>query len=671
MLYPNRNLLAEETSPYLRQHADNPVHWRAWNEAALDEARETGKPILLSIGYAACHWCHVMAHESFEDEGVAQVMNDLFVNIKVDREERPDLDQIYMTALSAMGQQGGWPLTMFLTPDAEAFHGGTYFPRTSNYGRPGFVDVMRAVERHWISEQDKIAHNVEALRQHLTKHFTADSNPVDLHQDIFDGFADNIWQMTDTENGGLRGAPKFPSAPFMDALWLSRLRTSNQAHRDAFLLSIRKMLQGGIYDHVGGGLARYSVDDRWLVPHFEKMLYDNAQMLRHAAWAFNITNDETFRIRIEETIAWLLREMVTQDGAFASSLDADSEGEEGRFYVWQKDEIDEILGRDPLFDKIYDVTPEGNWEGKVIPNRLGAPDSLNSTDEAHLADCLRKLKDARSKRVRPARDDKVLTDWNGLAIRSLAETGRLFEREDWVNSARKNYRSVCESMRDGRLPHATLGDSSRFPAFSSDYASMINAALSLYQCDFNIDYIRDAIRWLDILDQWHLGSDGIYMMTAKDANDIIIPLRGDQDDAVPSATAQIIEAITRLANVTGNIDLSLRSRQIAEDALGRVMKQKYGMAGILNTASIVSDPRKLIIVAPDKAHPLVTEANRNPDPRRMDAFIAIGANDEPLLGMPKGMILDTTKPAAWLCRGLVCLAPVDTPQELRQLLQEG
>ena len=366
------NLLHLEASPYLLQHKDNPVHWRPWGPAALAEAAAANKPILLSVGYAACHWCHVMAHESFEDPATAAVMNDLFVNIKVDREERPDIDQIYMAALHATGEQGGWPLTMFLTPDGRPIWGGTYFPPTARYGRPGFVDLLREVSRLYRDEPDVIANNAGAIMAHLAKPSATD--PVVLDRTLLDHASARLLQFMDPVHGGTNGAPKFPQASLLKFLWRATFRTGDVRYRDIVLLTLRQISAGGIYDHIGGGFSRYSVDDHWLVPHFEKMLYDNAQLMELLTHAWLATGDTLFKSRIEETVAWLTREMLLSGGAFAASLDADSDGHEGRFYVWTRDEVIAVLGEGEgaFFCDAYDIETPGNWEGVAIPNRLRA-----------------------------------------------------------------------------------------------------------------------------------------------------------------------------------------------------------------------------------------------------------------------------------------------------------
>ena len=413
------NRLCRETSPYLLQHQDNPVHWWAWGPEALAEAKRTGKPILLSVGYAACHWCHVMAHESFEDAETARVMNDLFVNIKVDREERPDVDAIYMAALHELGEQGGWPLTMFLTSDAEPFWGGTYFPKESRYGRPAFAQVLKEIARIYREEQGKVRQNADALKDRLAPKFEEggpDAIPGDA---ALADLARRLLQLVDPTHGGIRGAPKFPQVQFFNFLWRAGLRYGLPNPLQAVELTLAHIAQGGIYDHLGGGFARYSVDERWLVPHFEKMLYDNALLLELMTEVWRETKSPLFATRVSETVDWLLREMVTEEGGFASSLDADSEGEEGKFYVWSLAEIEEVLGACRMrvsSPKIYDVTPEGNFEGHTILNRINSLELRDAATEARLTLMRKKLLARRASRVRPGFDDKVLADWNGLMI---------------------------------------------------------------------------------------------------------------------------------------------------------------------------------------------------------------------------------------------------------------
>ena len=399
-----QNRLSRETSPYLLQHADNPVDWHAWGPEALAMAKAGQKPILLSVGYAACHWCHVMAHECFETPDIAAVMNDLYICIKVDREERPDLDSIYQSALALLGQQGGWPLTMFLTPEGEPFWGGTYFPPTPKFGRPGFPDVLRAIADTYRREPDKVTNNITALRDALGK--LAENQRGDaIPPGAYDRIAARLASEVDRLHGGLGGAPKFPQPSIFTLLWRAYRRNGDDSFRAAVTTTLTAMCQGGIYDHLGGGFARYTVDGEWLVPHFEKMLYDNAQLVSLLTLVWQHTREPLYETRVRETIAWLLREMVSEGGGFAATLDADSEGEEGRYYVWSAEEIGRLLGDDAgPFAAAYDVTPDGNWEGKSILNRRRGV-AVDPKDEALLAQSRAILLKERDKRVRPGWDD--------------------------------------------------------------------------------------------------------------------------------------------------------------------------------------------------------------------------------------------------------------------------
>lgn len=661
------NRLRTASSAYLRQHADNPVNWQVWGKEALDTAQELNRPILLSIGYAACHWCHVMAHESFEDPAVAEVMNELFVNVKVDREERPDIDQIYMAALGAMGQQGGWPLTMFLRPDGKPFWGGTYFPPKARHNLPGFTEVLKAVNNLWQGNKEKINHNAEAVFSHLETRLAAQSEASLNDIAHFENVADRINTMCDPVRGGIDNAPKFPNAPFMDALWLSWLYGGRSDHRDTFLLSLRTMLQGGIYDHLGGGICRYSVDADWLVPHFEKMLYDNAQLIRHATCAYAETQDELFRIRIEETVSWLIREMRLPDGGFASSLDADSEGEEGKFYIFTEAEIDAVLGdQAAAFKDWYGVQAEGNFEDSNILNRLHAVNKkakLTTDIEASRE----KLFDYRSRRIRPGRDEKALTDWNALAIRALAEAGRCFQNPEWIDYAIAAYRSIGSSFEAGCMAHCRMDDELVYPALSSDYAAMINAALSLFEATGDRVFIRDALALKDALNQNNRDAFGNYRLSAIEAEDVILHSYGDYDEAIPSATSQIIEAFTRLFLATGDMHLYHQNERMVEQAMGRALVQQYGQIGILNASRFAAEPRSLVIADTGADGELLAIAQRNPDPRRLDKFVAFETGK--LIELPTGGTAHVDKPSAWLCKGQVCLAPVETTAALEILLR--
>jgi len=441
------NLLAQSTSPYLLQHKDNPVHWRQWGAEALAEAERENKPILLSVGYAACHWCHVMAHESFEDQAIAALMNELFVNVKVDREERPDIDAIHQSALGMMGVQGGWPLTMFLTPQGEPFWGGTYFPPEAKFGKPAFQEVLREVARLYRDGGEQVAKNTQTIGTGLRQAFETNRPGQQLDPATLDAAMKRVCQQFDVFHGGVLGAPKFPNTPCIEFLWRGYLNTSLPQFAHAVDMTLTNMSQGGIYDHLGGGFARYSVDERWMVPHFEKMLYDNAQLIDVLSLVWLQTRNPIYRARVEETVAWALREMLTEGGGFASSIDADSEGEEGKFYVWSAEEVDQVLGKDAmLFKQVYDVRPQGNWEGKNILHRLRAPVPLPAVQEGKLNALREKLFLERQKRARPGRDDKVLADWNGLMIYALAQASDALNRVDWQAAAVKAFWFVSDTM---------------------------------------------------------------------------------------------------------------------------------------------------------------------------------------------------------------------------------
>ncbi len=533
-----RNNLDRETSPYLLQHRENPVHWQAWGPEALAAAEQGGKPIMLSVGYAACHWCHVMAHESFEDPAVAEVMNDLFVNIKVDREERPDIDQIYQSALALLGQHGGWPLTMFLTPKGEPFWGGTYFPPENRYGRPGFVDILRRVRQVYDSDPAAIAKNTTELMAaigNLGSRQEKTGPALDIA--MLDQIATRVAREIDPVHGGIGGAPKFPQTYSLELIWRCYLRNGALMLRDGVLLTLTRMSQGGIYDHLGGGYARYATDTAWLVPHFEKMLYDNAQIIDLLCLAWQETKNPLFEARVRETAEWVLREMIAESGGFAATLDADSEGEEGKFYVWQEAEIDQLLGPDStVFKPAYDVTAAGNWEAKTILNRTATPSLGTPPEEAELARMRVVLRTAREARVRPGWDDKVLADWNGLMIAALANAAMVFSEPAWMAAAAAAFAFVSERMTiDGRLHHAARHGRVKHAAMLDDYANMCRAALALFEAGGEPAHLAQAQAWVASLDAHYWdGERGGYFYTADDAEALITRTRNANDNALPS-----------------------------------------------------------------------------------------------------------------------------------------
>ena len=664
------NLLAHEASPYLLQHADNPVHWRAWGAAALAEARRDNKPILLSVGYAACHWCHVMAHESFEDPATAAVMNRLFVNIKVDREERPDIDQIYMAALHALGEQGGWPLTMFLTPDGEPIWGGTYFPKESRFGRPSFVSVLEEVARLFREEPEKIENNRTLLLDALRQRRTGTGHAVD--RTLLDQAGARLLGFMDTTEGGIRGAPKFPQPSLLDMLWRAWFRTGDTRYRDAVLLTLRKMAAGGIYDHLGGGFARYSVDDRWLVPHFEKMLYDNAQLISLMTQAFAETRDPLFATRVAETIDFLIREMRLPGGAFAASIDADSEGHEGKFYVWSAAEVADVLGPDDaaFFWSVYDITPAGNFEGASIPNRLDHPEALSPADEARLAEARDRLMARRATRVRPATDDKVLADWNGLLIAALAEAGATFGRADWIDLARDAHAFILKTLsRDGRLAHAWRDGKLVYPGLATDHAAMIKASLALHAATGDGAFLETAIRLAADIRHHHWDADDPgYFLPADDAEALILRPRSSTDEATPSANSVMATNLVRLWRLTG--DDAYRADADAILTAAPIAENLFAATGMLSALDLRLGAVDLVLVAPpgtDDA-PLREAARAAWTPNVVfTAITDAGALPEAHPAFGKAAI--DGKATAYVCRGETCSLPVTEPEALAAVLR--
>jgi uncharacterized protein YyaL (SSP411 family) len=667
-MQPDRNLLGQETSPYLLQHAGNPVHWRAWSAAALAEAKRRDCPILLSIGYAACHWCHVMAHESFENAETARLMNELFVNIKVDREERPDIDHIYMTALHALGQQGGWPLTMFLTPDGQPMLGGTYWPPEPRWGRPSFRQVLQSVDATWRTRRDQLESRGLALADHLAKLSQSTAGPGVTPEDLT-RIGDALLSAVDPVHGGLSGAPKFPNAPIFRFFWNEMFRRRDPAFGQALRAMLEAMNAGGIYDHLGGGYARYSTDAEWLVPHFEKMLYDNAQILELLALVHSLWPDPTFAERARETVGWLMREMRVGD-AFAASLDADQDGEEGLFYVWTEDEIVAVLGdASARFKAAYDVTPQGNWEGRTVLRRVSPRGSRD--EETWLAASRAKLFAARAARPKPGRDDKVLADWNGLTIAALVRASVVFEEPDWLTTARWAFDFVVNVMRggDGRLLHAWREGHPGARALLDDYASMARAALALFEASGQPGDLEAARRLAsEALDLFGDGAGGVYL-TANDAADVPgARPRQAHDGATPSGVGLLAEVFVGLWHLTDEA----RWREAAERLIRAVSGAPEGLGGsplTLVSADALERGGSVVVEGPlddPSAQALAQVALRAPDPSltvlRLDR--SLWPNGPPRADLPQA-----SAPAAMLCQGQTCSLPVTAPEALKALVE--
>jgi uncharacterized protein YyaL (SSP411 family) len=669
------NRLGRETSPYLLQHQENPVHWWAWGPQALAEAKRTSKPILLSVGYAACHWCHVMADESFEDAETASVMNDLFVNIKVDREERPDVDAIYMAALHELGEQGGWPLTMFLTSDAEPFWGGTYFPKQARYGRPAFVHVLKEVARIYRDEQAKVRQNADALKERLAPKFDSGSDAMPNDAALAD-LAPRLLQLVDPTHGGIRGAPKFPQAQFFNFLWHAGLRYGLPNPLEAVTLTLTHIAQGGIYDHLGGGFARYSVDERWLVPHFEKMLYDNALLLDLMTELWRETSSPLFALRISETIDWLMREMVTEGGGFASSLDADSEGEEGKFYVWSAAEIEDVLGAEDakLFAEVYDVTSEGNFDGHTILNRINSLELSDDATEARLAEMRAKLLARRAFRIRPGFDDKVLVDCNGLVIAALAKAADAFDKPGWLEAAERAFDFIStRMMSNGRLLHSYRAGEAKAPATATDYANMIRCALALATVTGKPKYVEQARAWTGVLDRhyWAEG-DGGYFLAADDTDDLIVRPINALDDATPNANGTMVSNLMALYLWTGDERYRDRAEGLVRAFAGAVSRNVFSHTGLLTGAIDLNAPAHIVIVVPEGGN--AKELRRALSDVSLPGAVAQEIREGESLSATSpahGKTAIDGKPTAYVCIGPQCSAPVTDPAALVEAVREA
>ncbi len=668
----SRNRLTNASSPYLLQHQSNPVHWWEWSKEALEEAQKTNKPILLSVGYSACHWCHVMAHESFEDEATAAVMNEHFVNIKVDREERPDIDQIYMQALHMLGQQGGWPLTMFLTPQGDPFWGGTYFANEPRHGAPGFKDILKAISESFSVDRDTIEENRQAISQALNKPPSAASP---LSSFLVTAAGKQLFSMQDEEHGGLKGAPKFPQAAVQELIFRTAKAQKNTFMRDQFLTTTRAIAQGGIYDHVGGGLARYVVDSIWLVPHFEKMLYDNALFIEHLCWAYQETGDELYRTRIHEVIDWLEADMKLPEGGFASSMDADSEGIEGKFYVWTYDELKNLIPAEhfELFTKAYDVRPEGNWEGKTILNRRGSPTLLEAAEEEALASCRAILLEERARRIPPHKDDKVLADWNAMLICALVQAHEIVPRESTSTSAKAAFRFITEHMfADGKLSHSWRQSKKLDVGFASDYAWAARAALALYRTEPNPsdkqEYLTKAEEFLTILKERFTHDNGGFYMTDKEADDLILRPYHVYDEATPNYNAVAALAFSEHWLLTGVMDSRETSDKTLNAFAADVPNNIFGAAGLLNALDTRTRFKKALVVmgTGSDANPFKETLASQSDPTFYSDLISEGASKPVEIESSSWNSDETT---IFICSEKGCSLPSVTAEQVAEQLQ--
>ncbi len=651
------NRLAGETSPYLRQHADNPVAWQPWGEPALTLAREQDKPILLSIGYSACHWCHVMAHESFEDDAVAAVMNRHFVNIKVDREERPDLDQIYQTAHQMItGRHGGWPLTMFLSPDGTPFHGGTYFPKEARYGLPGFAGLCEQVAAAWRSKRADIeAQNREVLGA-LTRTVPVSSSSVALDAAPTHELRAMLLGSFDREDGGFGGAPKFPHPT--DLAFLLRQAADAPAHAAA-LHTLRCMAAGGIHDQLGGGFCRYSVDERWEIPHFEKMLYDNGPLLGLYADAWALTGEDDFRRVAEGIVGWLQREMTAPAGCFYASLDADSEGEEGRFYVWDRAEVARLLTPEEsaLAGRHWGLDQPPNFEGRHWHLKVAAP---LAEDERDLRETTRaKLFAAREQRVRPGRDDKILTSWNALMIEGLVHAARVFAREDWLALATR----ALDELKSRRWRDGRLWTTDHLPGYLDDYAFLLSALLERLQASYRPEDLAFACQIADaLLTHFEDTEHGGFFFTAHDHEQLIQRPKTGHDNALPAGNGIAALALQRFGHLLGEVRTLDAARRTIELFMPQMHRQPGGFATLAGALAEALEPPSIIILrgpvvaVADWSSRLQTRALILPLPNGVE-------NLPPSLAKPESVHVN-----AWVCRGVTCLAPIADFTELAGVL---
>jgi uncharacterized protein len=692
----SENRLARETSPYLKQHAHNPVDWYAWGEEALRRAREEDRPIFLSIGYSSCHWCHVMERESFEDRAVAALMNELFVNIKVDREERPDLDEIYMAATQMLTGQGGWPNSVFLTPELKPFFAGTYFPPASRYGRPGFADVLRAAADAYRSKKDDVKRMADEVATQIAALSEIAPSAQPLAPSILNRAFGDLAGRFDNDEGGFGGAPKFPHS--MDVSFLLRYhrRAGNPEALRMAVLSLEKMARGGIHDQLGGGFHRYAVDAKWLVPHFEKMLYDNALVSRaylEAAQAVGrlgispalpaggSATASFFKDVARDTFEWVLREMTSPEGGFYSSLDADSEGEEGKFYVFTPQEIVEVLGQQEagLFCNVYGATAAGNFEhGRSIlhlARSLAQVASELRMEEGELrlrmASARARLLKSRERRVRPGRDEKILADWNGLMISALAFGSRVLDDPPLAEAAGRAGRLVLDRMvRDGRLLHSYMDREARHPAYLTDHAFLLSAFLDLYEATFDSTWVEEArlmaLRLVDLF--WDENAGGFYL-TARDHESLIARTREGNDGAVPAGASVAVLALLRLSALTG--DESLTSKAAGTLRLYRDRMERFPSAfGMMLCAADqhLAGTRQIVLAGrrDDPGVRAFLQALRDAyDPNRVLAL-----SDPTVEGAEKALPVLAGKspvggrPAAYVCEAGTCRAPVLSPAEL-------
>jgi uncharacterized protein len=677
---PNR--LASESSPYLLQHADNPVDWYPWGEEAFERARAEDRPVLLSVGYSACHWCHVMEHESFEDPETARLMNDLFINVKVDREERPDVDSIYMTAVQTLTGHGGWPMTVFLTPEGTPFYGGTYFPPESRHGLPAFRQVLTAVAAAYRDRRGDVERTATDLLAAVRDSTRLQDPAASLDPAILDTAYRGLVARYDDRHGGLGGAPKFPQPMVLDMLLRHHVRTGDPGAIRRAQHTLRQMARGGMYDQVGGGFHRYSVDAHWLVPHFEKMLYDNALLARTYLHAYQATGDPELRRVAEEILEYVRREMTSPEGGFYSAQDADSEGEEGRFYVWTADEVDAILGPDdgPVFRRYYGVTPGGNFEGRSIlhvDRDLAAVAAEIGRSEEALASLLERgrhaLYEARARRVWPARDDKVLTAWNAMMLQAFAVSGRVLDRAEDRRTAERNARFLLDALRpDGRLKRSWRAGTARVDAFLEDHALLGDAFLSLYEATFDPRWVREARQLGDeIIDRFWDDDEGLFHDRPADGEPLVVRPRAVDDNATPSGNSAATFLLLRLTAFTGEPRYERTAVRVLHSMGGLLQRAPMAFGHLLAALDFhLAEPREVVVVGNPEADDTRALLDAVAEQYRPNAILALRpldpapADEQALPLLADRHALDG-RATAYVCRRFTCRRPTTEPDQLR------
>jgi uncharacterized protein YyaL (SSP411 family) len=680
------NRLANETSPYLLQHANNPVDWYPWGQDALEKAKREGKPILLSIGYAACHWCHVMAHESFEDEDTARLMNEKFVNIKVDREERPDIDNIYMQAVQAMTGHGGWPMTMFLLPDGSPFYGGTYFPPEDRHGIPSFRKVLHAVSDAYAQRREGVAQSAEQLKQIYEGNFVSGRSQAavtGLSPQLLDIAFRTLQQRYDETNGGFGAAPKFPATMALDFV-LRYYARSGAAHAlEMAINSFRKMARGGIYDQIGGGFARYSVDATWLVPHFEKMLYDNALLSRFGAHLWQASKDDEVRRVTIETVEWIGREMTDPEGGFYSSLDADSEGHEGKFYVWSEEELDALLGADSrAFKTYYGVVRGGNFEGKsilyvpadraVAARRAGVdPDMLDEI----LTRGRRVLLETRARRAWPGRDEKILASWNGLMLRGVATVARIFDRDDFRKLALRNAEFLAREMvRSGRVMRSHKEGVTRIAGFLEDHAAVALGFLAVYELTFDEKWVKLAREISDAMITWFWDDQvGAFFDTARDAEELITRPRDVTDNATPSGTSLAADLLLNLAELQHDADYRRRAVFTLENLAEPMLRFPTAFGHLLGCADMELNGAVEVALVGDLKSDGLRALERAVASEYVPSLVLAAGREKSaqVVKLLEDRTMIDGQPTAYVCRGYVCDRPVTDAVGLTEQLENA